>query len=279
MLYAIAAALVLVLDQAMKYFVTLKIALNDGVMQFIPGVMSLVNIHNFGMAFGALSEAGFRWCFVVVALAFAIGVTYALSTGRIKKPLFRWLFVLTAAGGLGNAIDRALYGYVVDMFRLDFIDFAVFNVADIFVTVGGILLCVFLILPEKKPAEESAESSSEDTPKKERLGLVLHSRKRAPAPPPAEVQKRRRAGKLYDDPAPINTEDPFAEFIDPAAPSNAAAKSQPDEGPMPEKTEPAAIEAAQAEASPARADAPKSPEELPVELEGITVDDILNELL
>ena len=52
MLYAIAAALVLVLDQGLKYFVTLKIALNEGVMQLIPGVMSLVNLHNTGMAFG-----------------------------------------------------------------------------------------------------------------------------------------------------------------------------------------------------------------------------------
>lgn len=275
MLYAIAAALVLVLDQGLKYFVTLKIALNDGVMQFIPGVMSLVNIHNSGMAFGALSEAGFRWCFVVIAVAFAIGVAYVLATGRVKKRPLCWLLVLIAAGGLGNAIDRALYGYVVDMFRTDFMDFAVFNVADIFVTVCGILLCVFLILPEKKPAEDAAEISPDAAPqKKERLGLVLRSKKREAAPPPSEVRERRRTGKLYDDPAPIDTEDPFAEFIDSDPPAVTAPQSETDAAAGPDiADEPQDTDA------PEKAAAPESPEALPAELEGITVDDILNELL
>lgn len=275
MLYAIAAALVLVLDQGLKYFVTLKIALNDGVMQFIPGVMSLVNIHNSGMAFGALSEAGFRWCFVVIAVAFAIGVAYVLATGRVKKRPLCWLLVLIAAGGLGNAIDRALYGYVVDMFRTDFMDFAVFNVADIFVTVCGILLCVFLILPEKKPAEDAAEISPEAAPqKKERLGLVLRSKKREAAPPPSEVRERRRAGKLYDDPAPIDMEDPFGEFINSEPPEAAIPQTQTDEASVPD-----VIDEPQDKDIAAKAASPEASEALPAELEGITVDDILNELL
>lgn len=279
MLYAIAAALVLVLDQGLKYFVTLKIALNDGVMQFIPGVMSLVNIHNSGMAFGALSEAGFRWCFVVIAVVFAIGVAYVLATGRVKKRSLCWLLVLIAAGGLGNAIDRALYGYVVDMFRTDFMDFAVFNVADIFVTVCGILLCIFLILPEKKPAENAAEISSEAAPqKKERLGLVLRSKKRA-VPPPSEVRERRRTGKLYDDPAPIDTEDPFAEFINADPPATATLQPKTDETTAPKKPVPDVIDEPQGKDTPAKAASPEAPEALPAELEGITVDDILNELL
>lgn len=260
MLYAIAAALVLVLDQGLKYFVTLKIALNDGVMSLIPGVMSLVNIHNSGMAFGALSEAGFRWCFVVIAAVFAMVVTYLLATGKVKKRATCWLLVLIAAGGLGNAIDRALYGYVVDMFHPDFIDFAVFNVADIFVTVCGILLCVSLILPEKK-AEDTAEAPAVETPKKEKTGFVLRSKKRVAPPPPPEVQERRKSGKLYDDPAPIDAEDPFGEFEgDSEPPSSAAAPTEPP------------------------AEAPQEPlhhfaQDLPEELTGITVDDILNELL
>lgn len=251
MLYAIAAALVLVLDQGLKYFVTLKIALDEGVMQFIPGVLSLVNLHNTGMAFGVLSGAGFRWGFVAVALLLAGGVAYALASGKVKDRRIAWLLVFIAAGGLGNAIDRALYGYVVDMFRTDFMDFAVFNVADIFVTVGGILLCICLLLPEKKAAEESAEGT-EEAPKKEKAGFVLKSKKRTPPEVPEEVKERRRKGKLYDDPAPINSEDPFAEFDGLEVP--------------PEPEEPAA---------PVK----KSAEPLPAELDGITVDDILKEIL
>ena len=253
MLYAIAAALVLVLDQGLKYFVTLKIALNEGVMQLIPGVMSLVNLHNTGMAFGFLSGGAYRWGFVAIAVLFAVGVAYALAVGKVKDRRFCWLLVLIAAGGLGNAIDRALYGYVVDMFRTEFMEFAVFYVADIFVTVCGVLLCVCLILPEKKsPAEQSDEAA----PPKEQAGLVLRSKKRQAPEVPEEVKERRRTGKLYDDPAPINAADPFAEFDGLEVP------------PEPE-----------APAVDTKTPVKKSAEPLPEELNGVTVDDILKEIL
>lgn len=253
MLYAIAAALVLVLDQGLKYFVTLKIALNEGVMELVPGVMSLVNLHNTGMAFGFLSGGAYRWGFVAIAVLFAGGVAYALAAGKVNNKRIRWLLVLIAAGGLGNAIDRALYGYVVDMFRTDFMEFAVFNVADIFVTVCGVLLCVCLILPEKK---EPAEETAEEVPPKKKAGLVLRSKKRPAPEVPEEVKERRRTGKLYDDPAPINAEDPFAEF---------------DGLEVPQEPERPAAEAEK----PAK----KSAEPMPEELNGVTVDDILKEIL
>lgn len=255
MLYAIAAALVLVLDQGLKYFVTLKIALDEGVMEFIPGVMSLVNIHNTGMAFGALSGGAFRWGFVAIAVLFAGGAAYAIATGKVKNKRLCWLLVLIAAGGLGNAIDRALYGYVVDMFRTEFMNFAVFNVADIFVTVCGILLCVCLLLPEKKSVPAESGDAAGELPQKEKTGFVLRSKKRPAPEVPEEVKERRRTGKLYDAPAPINAEDPFAEFDGLEVP------------PEPER--------------PAAPDVPakKSAEPLPKELEGVTVDDILKEIL
>ena len=236
MLYAIAAALVLVLDQGLKYFVTLKIALNEGVMQLIPGVMSLVNLHNTGMAFGFLSGGAYRWGFVAIAVLFAVGVAYALAVGKVKDRRFCWLLVLIAAGGLGNAIDRALYGYVVDMFRTEFMEFA-----------------VCLILPEKKsPAEQSDEAA----PPKEKAGLVLRSKKRQAPEVPEEVKERRRTGKLYDDPAPINAADPFAEFDGLEVP------------PEPE-----------APAVDTKTPVKKSAEPLPEDLNGVTVDDILKEIL
>lgn len=252
MLYAIAAALVLVLDQGLKYFVTLKIALEDGVMRLIPGVVSLVNVHNTGMAFGFLSGGAFRWGFVAVAVLFAAGVAWALAAGKVKNRRFCWLLVLIAAGGLGNAIDRALYGYVVDMFRTDFMNFAVFNVADIFVTVCGILLCICLILPEKKPVPEGEDADRPEV-QKEKSGFVLKSKKRPAPEVPEEVKERRRQGKLYDDPAPINSEDPFAEFDGLEVPA------EPEPVPkQPEKKAPASVEE---------------------ELAGLTVDDILKEIL
>ena len=62
----------------------------------------------------------------------------------------RWLAVLAMAGAIGNGIDRALYGYVVDMFELEFMHFAVFNIADIAINVCCILF-VLLMLLRKEP--------------------------------------------------------------------------------------------------------------------------------
>ena len=69
MFYAIAVVLVLIADQALKYWVSLNIELNVGEQALIPGVIKLVNIHNSGAAFGLLSGGSWRWVFVVIAVA------------------------------------------------------------------------------------------------------------------------------------------------------------------------------------------------------------------
>lgn len=205
MLYAIVALLVLIADQALKYYVTLNIPLNEGVITLIPGVMSLVNYHNTGAAFSMLSGGGARWAFVVLAAAFTIGVSYAIINRRIKDKFLRWTLLLIAAGAMGNAIDRALYGYVVDMFRTDFMNFAIFNVADIFITLGCIALCIAIL---RMPGD--ADAAGYDSEQKEKKpGFKLFSDKKAL---PDDVAERRRTGKLYGEKKPVNTADPFGEF-------------------------------------------------------------------
>ena len=145
MLYAIVVVLVLIADQLVKYWVTANITLNSGSVELIPGILKLVNIHNDGAAFSLFP--GYRWIFVGLAAAVTIGVILALIFHWIKSGFGRWMAVLTMAGALGNAIDRAIYGYVVDMFVIEPVKFIqVFNVADIFITVGGILFCLYLII-------------------------------------------------------------------------------------------------------------------------------------
>ena len=67
--------------------------------------------------------------------------------------------MLVLAGAAGNLIDRCLYGYVVDMFEVQFMRFAIFNVADIFVVVGGILFCVYYLFLHDKLKEEKHDDS------------------------------------------------------------------------------------------------------------------------
>ena len=213
MYYAIAALLVLIADQALKYYVTLNIPLGDGVITLTPGFMSLVNYHNTGAAFSMLSGGGARWAFVVLALSFTAAVTYLIVNRKIRSNALRWTLTMVAAGAMGNAIDRAFYGYVVDMFRTDFMNFAIFNVADIFITLGGFTLCLaILMMPSEKDQKDLLyeEEYGEERPESEKnLGVKLFSEK---PQLPEDIAERRRTGKLYGEKKPFDSKDPFAEF-------------------------------------------------------------------
>jgi signal peptidase II len=62
-------------------------------------------------------------------------------------------------GGVGNALDRYLLGYVIDMFDTEFMNFPVFNVADCFITVGAVLLCIWALQDERKSRLNRREAS------------------------------------------------------------------------------------------------------------------------
>jgi len=208
--YAIAALLALIADQALKYYVTLNIPLGDGVITLIPGFMSLVNYHNTGAAFSMLSGGGARWAFVVLALSFTAAVIYLIANRKIASKALCWTLTMVAAGAMGNAIDRAFYGYVVDMFRTDFMNFAIFNVADIFITIGGFALCLaILMMPSDKDKKDLLLDDDEPAAEQDKSGIKLFSEK---PQLPIEVQERRRTGKLYGEKKPVNAQDPFAEF-------------------------------------------------------------------
>lgn len=152
MLYAIAMVCILILDQAMKYWTILNIVPDEGVKAFIPGVVELVNVHNTGAAFGLLENG--RWFFVILTAVLAVVVLVLLARDIITGKLARFSLLAILAGGIGNCIDRLLNGYVVDMFSLEFMSFPVFNVADIFVTVFGIIFCICLISGKVVDKEE-----------------------------------------------------------------------------------------------------------------------------
>ena len=161
MLYTIVAVLVLVLDQAVKFWTTKNIpleAVGDQCVTLIPGVLHMTNVENPGAAFSILANQ--RLLLIAVSALFVIGIIVLINMEVIRSRFGRWMAVLVMAGALGNCIDRALYGYVVDMFEFELFSFAVFNVADIFITVCGILFCLHVIfyrdpdaVAEKEPAQ------------------------------------------------------------------------------------------------------------------------------
>ncbi len=136
----ILSAVVLVLDLVLK-------AVLEGIdLTIIDGVLSFITVHNTGASFGVLSGA--QWLFIVLAVVFIVGMI--LFDILYKKPFgangwYRAGFTLILAGIIGNLVDRIAFGYVRDFISLDFINFPVFNVADIALTVGCICLVVFMI--------------------------------------------------------------------------------------------------------------------------------------
>ena len=113
----------------------------------LPGVVGLTYVRNSGAAFSMLSGA--RWFFLaLVILAFALA-GYLIRRRIISAPFELWCLAAIGGGALGNAVDRALWGEVTDMIELLFMRFAVFNVADMFITCGAVALVVYALFFEK----------------------------------------------------------------------------------------------------------------------------------
>ena len=162
MLYAIIAAIILIGDQWLKYWVTVNITLSTGEAALIPGVVKLVNIHNSGAAFGLLGDAAYaRWLFLGIAALFIIVIVVVLAKHLFKSRFANWCAVMALAGAVGNCIDRALYGYVVDMFKVEFMDFAVFNVADVFLVVACLAFIIYLIVDLFRGKDDDGEDDDE----------------------------------------------------------------------------------------------------------------------
>ena len=121
MLYAVLVVALVVLDQVVKFLVRANIPLG-GDVPFLPHILQLTYVFSRPFAMAALS--------------------------------------MVLAGAVGNLIDRALLGYVTDMFETLFMRFAVFNVADICVVVGGIAFCVYYLFFHGKEEGHGADSAA-----------------------------------------------------------------------------------------------------------------------
>ena len=119
-----------------------------GSRSVLPGLLSWAYVENRGMAFGLASGSG--W----ILIALTALVTAALLAHLLRHPedpkLFRAGLWMIVGGGLGNLYDRIAYGFVVDFIRLDFIDFPVFNPADVFVCAGAALAALSVLVTEAK---------------------------------------------------------------------------------------------------------------------------------
>ena len=130
-------AFVVAADQLTKALVRAEIPYGTAV-PVLPGVVQLTHVENTGAAFSILGGA--RWFFLALVVVFLAVAAVLIRRKIISKPAELWALAAICGGALGNAVDRAVSGTVTDMIEPLFINFAVFNVADIFITCGAVLL-------------------------------------------------------------------------------------------------------------------------------------------
>ena len=139
--YAILAVLLILGDQLTKLAVRTGIPLG-GSIPFIPHILNLTYVQNTGAAFSLLRQH--TWLLTLTSALVVLVMCWLTVKGFFQNALGRWAAALVLAGGVGNLIARALFGFVTDMHQTVFMDFPVFNVADCCITVGVPLLFLYV---------------------------------------------------------------------------------------------------------------------------------------
>jgi signal peptidase II len=145
---------VVVVDQLVKGWA--RDVLVEGVRStLVPGIMDLELVYNTGAAF-SLGE-GARWLFVAIAVCVVAACLVVVLKGEGMPTVIVASLGCVAGGGVGNLVDRVLYGRVTDFLATSFIDFPVFNVADIAVTCGVAVAFVAFLVWDRALSRRSAD--------------------------------------------------------------------------------------------------------------------------
>ena len=150
MIWIIIAILITVADQVVKYFISSGMMLGE--TSFSLGLFDITYVRNEGAAFSMLS--GRMSLLSIISVVFCIAVIIWWIKKKPTHPMLCTAATLLFAGALGNAIDRIARGYVVDFIRTTFINFPIFNIADIAITVGACLLILYEIAFNKEDKHE-----------------------------------------------------------------------------------------------------------------------------
>ncbi len=160
LLYAAALIVMVVGDQALKNWTVSHLELGEST-PFLPAIMQLTRVHNYGAAWSSLS--GKTVFLIAITAVMMIAVAVLLIRRVVRHPLGVAACLLILGGGIGNIIDRIRLGYVVDMFDLLLFEYPVFNLADCFVVVGAIIGAVYYLwIYEKYDARKKSNDADTD---------------------------------------------------------------------------------------------------------------------
>ncbi len=149
MIYVIFSISVIIIDRLSKIFAVKYLKALD-TLPLLKGVFHLTYSENTGAAFSIFSGKTSLLA-VFSAVVILLGLWFFFRQKRLNpgKRLYLFSIVSILAGAAGNLIDRAIYGFVVDYFDFRLINFAIFNVADSFITIGTIVLAACILFDKK----------------------------------------------------------------------------------------------------------------------------------
>ena len=161
---ALAAVFCVAADQAVKLLVVSTMQLGE-TGRFLPPLLQLTRVHNYGAAWSSFSGA--RWLLVILTAAGMAAIAWLLVK-IVRHPLGQWSLAIIIGGGIGNLIDRVRLGYVVDMLETMFMDFPVFNVADVFVVCGTVCALIYYLAFYGKSDAKNWEKHNGTDPAKDK---------------------------------------------------------------------------------------------------------------
>lgn len=144
MLDIIAIIILIIIDQITKHLAVLHLK-DKPALNIVNGVLELNYLENKGAAFGMLQNQKIFFVFVAIIILGVIAYILYKTPDHSKYTMMHILLSLIAAGAIGNMIDRIRLNYVVDFIYFVLINFPIFNVADIYVTVATVIL-IFVLL-------------------------------------------------------------------------------------------------------------------------------------
>ena len=137
------AAAIVAVDQWTKALAAAQ--LTDVVDVLVPGWLELRYLLNDGMALSMLR--GGRWLCVALTAVYLVFVVWIVAKKHVTKKPELWCLAAITGGAIGNLIDRVRTGAVIDMISIPW--FSTFNVADVFITFGAIILVLYILIKDK----------------------------------------------------------------------------------------------------------------------------------
>ncbi|MDR2431014.1 MAG: signal peptidase II [Candidatus Margulisbacteria bacterium] len=140
--FALLSALLIFLDLLTKR-VAVTYLVGGADFTFIPALLRFIYVENTGAAFGILQDM--RWFLVLVAWVVVLVILWYIISERCRSRLQYYGFIFVFAGSVGNLINRFLLGYVIDFINIPAAPrFPTFNLADIFINIGVLLLVIYI---------------------------------------------------------------------------------------------------------------------------------------